>query len=144
LELTIKDLIMKLSTRGEYSTRLMMELAINYGKGPTLLKDISKAQDISLKYLGQLIISLKIVGLLKSTRGSHGGYLLSRHPKEIKLLEILEASEGSLYLAECIENPDVCYRSKNCTARLIWEKASQAFMEVFSSITLKDMIDRNI
>ena len=133
---------MKLSTRGEYSSRLMMELAIKYGKGPMLLKDISKAQDISLKYLGQLIIPLKIVDLIKSTRGSHGGYYLSRPPDKIKLLEIIEATEGSLYIVECIKNPEICYRSENCVAREIWEEASEKFIEIFNSITLKDMIDR--
>ena len=133
---------MKLSTRGEYSSRLMMELAIKYGKGPMLLKDISKAQDISLKYLGQLIIPLKIVDLIKSTRGSHGGYYLSRPPDKIKLLEIIEATEGSLYIVECIKNPEICYRSENCVAREIWEEASEKFIEIFNSITLKDMVDR--
>lgn len=133
---------MKLTTRGEYSTRLMMELAINYGKGPVLLKDISKVQDISLKYLGQLIIPLKIAGLIKSTRGSHGGYYLSKSPDNIRLIEILEATEGHLYIAECIKSPDICYRSRGCVAREIWEEASEAFLKVFKSITLKDMVDR--
>ena len=122
----------------------MMELAINYGKGPIRLKDISRSQDISLKYLGQLIIPLKIGKLIKSTRGSQGGYFLSKLPEEIRLIEILEASEGSLYIAECIKNPDICYRSKNCVVRFIWEKASKAFMEVFSSINLREMVDRKL
>lgn len=121
-----------------------MELAANYGKGPMLLKDISKNQDISFKYLGQLVIALKIAGLLKSACGRHGGYFLSRSPDKIRLIEILKASEGSLYLAECIESPDICHRSKDCVARLIWEKASRAFMDVLSSITLNDMIEANI
>ena len=135
---------MKLSTRGEYSTRLMMELALEYGKGPVLLKNISKAQDISLKYLGQLIIPLKIAGLIKSTRGAHGGYYLSRSPDMIKLLEILEATEGSLYITDCIKSPEICHRSKNCVARKIWEEASEKFIEIFNSITLKDTIDRQV
>jgi len=135
---------MKLSARGEYSTRLMMELATNYNKGPMLLKDISKVQDISLKYLGQLIIPLKVAGLIRSIRGSHGGYYLSRPPQDIKLIDILEATEGSLYIVECIKNPDICYRSKNCIAREIWKEASEAFLNVFKSITLKDMVDREL
>ncbi|MES0342363.1 MAG: Rrf2 family transcriptional regulator [Candidatus Humimicrobiaceae bacterium] len=133
---------MKLSTRGEYSTRFMMELAIKYGKGPMLLKNISKAQEISLKYLGQLVIPLKIAGLIKSTRGAHGGYYLSRSPDKIKLLEILEATEGSLYIVDCIKSPEICHRSKKCVARKIWEEASEEFIKVFSSISLKDTIDR--
>ena len=77
---------MKLSTRGRYSTRLMLELGLRFGKGPVLLKDISERQEISLKYLGQLIIPLKIAGLIKSTRGSHGGYFLARSPEDIRLV----------------------------------------------------------
>jgi Rrf2 family protein len=118
----------------------MLELAHRYNNGPVLLKDISSSQDISLKYLGQLIIPLKVAGLIKSTRGSHGGYFLARQPEKIKLSEILTAVEGALDIAECIKSPDICYRSKNCAARKIWEKASRQFYDVFESITLKDML----
>jgi Rrf2 family protein len=134
---------MKLSTRGRYSTRLMLELSFKYNTGPVLLKDISSSQDISLKYLGQLIIPLKVAGLIKSTRGSHGGYFLARPPEKIKLSEILTAVEGTLDIAECIKSPEICYRSKNCSARKIWEKASRQFYNVFESITLKDMLGKH-
>ena len=117
--------MMKLSSRGEYGTRLMIELAENYNTGPVLLKDISYSQDISLKYLGQITILLKTAGLIKSARGPLGGYFLSRPPESIKLISILEATEGLLYLAECVENPESCHRSKDCTVRLVWEKASR-------------------
>jgi Rrf2 family protein len=130
---------MRLSTRGRYSTRLMLELSLRYNTGPVLLKDISSSQDISLKYLGQLIIPLKVAGLIKSTRGSHGGYFLARPPEKIRLIEILTAVEGTLDITECIKSPEICYRSKDCVARKIWEKASKKFYDVFQSITLKDM-----
>ncbi|TET49316.1 MAG: Rrf2 family transcriptional regulator [Actinomycetota bacterium] len=133
---------MKLSTRGRYSTRLMMELALRFGKGPILLKDISKSQDISLKYLGQLIIPLKIAGLIKSTRGSHGGYFLSRSPDKISLSEVVTAVEGPIAFSECVDSPDICYRSKTCVAREVWEKASRQFNETLDSITLADMLKR--
>ncbi len=133
---------MKLSTRGRYSTRLMMELALRFGKGPVLLKDISKSQDISLKYLGQLIIPLKIAGLIKSTRGSHGGYFLSRSPDKIKLSEVVGAVEGPVAFSECVDSPDICYRSKTCIAREVWEKATRQFNETLSSITLADMLKK--
>ncbi|MCJ7665158.1 MAG: Rrf2 family transcriptional regulator, partial [Actinobacteria bacterium] len=119
---------MKLSTRGRYGTRLMLELAQQFGKGPVLLKDISESQDISLKYLGQLIIPLKIAGLIKSTRGSHGGYFLSRSPDMIKLYEVVGAVEGPIAFTECVESPDICYRSKTCAAREVWEKATRQFI----------------
>ena len=131
---------MKLSTRGRYSTRLMLELALRFNNGPVLLKDISAAQEISLKYLGQLIIPLKIAKLIKSTRGSHGGYFLSRSPDNIILGDILTAVEGPLNLSECIEYPDICARSGKCVARDIWKKASFQFHETVNSITLGDMV----
>lgn len=133
---------MKLSTRGRYGTRLMLELAQQFGKGPVLLKDISESQDISLKYLGQLIIPLKIAGLIKSTRGSHGGYFLSRSPDMIKLYEVVGAVEGPIAFTECVESPDICYRSKTCAAREVWEKATRQFIETLSSITLADMLKK--
>ena len=133
---------MKLSTRGRYSTRLMMELAIHFGEGPVLLKDISKVQDISLKYLGQLIIPLKIAGLIKSTRGSHGGYFLSRSPEKIKLSEVITAVEGPIAFSECVDSPDICYRSKACAAREVWEKATRQFNKTLGSITLAEMLKR--
>jgi len=133
---------MKMSTRGRYSTRLMLELAMHFGQGPVLLKDISKSQDISLKYLGQLIIPLKIAGLIKSTRGSHGGYFLSRSPDKISLSEVVTAVEGPIAFSECVDSPDICYRSKTCVAREVWEKASRQFNETLDSITLADMLKR--
>jgi Rrf2 family protein len=134
---------MKFSTRGEYSARLMLELAQNYRKGPMLLKEISKVQDISLKYLGQLMIPLRVAGLVKSIRGPKGGYFISRSPDKITLAEILEATEGSLYIVECIKSPDICHRSQDCVAREIWMEASEAFLKVFKSITLEDMVNRD-
>ncbi len=133
---------MKLSTRGRYSTRLMMELAMHFGEGPVLLKDISKAQDISLKYLGQLIIPLKIAGLIKSTRGSHGGYFLSRLPEKINLSEVIKAVEGPIAFSECVDSPDICYRSKTCAARDVWGEATRQFNDTLGSITLAEMLKR--
>ncbi|MES0341447.1 MAG: Rrf2 family transcriptional regulator [Candidatus Humimicrobiaceae bacterium] len=133
---------MKLSTRGRYSTRLMMELAHHFGEGPVLLKDISRVQDISLKYLGQLIIPLKIAGLIKSTRGSHGGYFLSRPPEKINLSEVVNAVEGPIAFSECVDSPDICYRSKTCAAREVWEKATKQFNKTLGDITLAEMLDR--
>ena len=134
---------MKLSTRGRYSTRLMLELGLHFGQGPVLLKDISKKQKISLKYLGQLIIPLKIAGLIKSTRGSHGGYFLAKPPEDIKLSQILRAVEGNLAFTECVDSPDICYRSGNCVAHDIWEDASKQFNDMLNSISLADMLKKH-
>ncbi|MGM0366465.1 MAG: RrF2 family transcriptional regulator [Actinomycetota bacterium] len=133
---------MKISTRGRYSTRLLLELALNYGKGPTLLKEISKAQDISQKYLNQLIMPLKVAGLVLSTRGAHGGYLLAKQPEDIKLSDIIIAVEGPVNLVECVNNPGICPRYEDCVSREAWEEVSVKCLEVLQSYTLKDLVDR--
>jgi Rrf2 family protein len=132
---------MKLSTRGRYSTRFMIELALYYNKGPILLKEICKSQQISLKYLSQLVIPLKIAGLIKTSRGAHGGYFLARPPEEIKLSEIITAVEGSLNPVECIDNPEICERSDNCVTKVIWAEVGKKCLETLSSYTLKKMIE---
>ncbi len=134
---------MKLSTRGRYATRLMLELALNYKKGPLLLKEISKSQEISLKYLQQLIIPLKVAGLIKSSRGSHGGYFLSSNPENIRLSRIIVAVEGPLVLAECIENPDICKRSTDCVTKDIWTEISKSIFDEFDKYTLNDLVKRS-
>jgi Rrf2 family protein len=128
---------MKLSTRARYGTRMMLELALRYGQGPILLKDICKSQEVSLKYLSQLIIPLKIAGLVNSSRGFHGGYFLSRSPDRIRLSEIINALEGSTNITECIANPEICTRSGGCTTRDIWGEISRKYFETLDSYTLE-------
>jgi len=135
---------MKISTRGRYSTRMMLELGLKYGKGPTLLKEIAKSQEISMKYLSQLILPLKVAGLIMGTRGAHGGYLLTKPPEDIKLSEIVTSVEGSLNPVECIDNPDICPRSGFCATYEIWEEMGRRNMEILESRTLKDLIDRHL
>ena len=131
---------MKLSTRGRYGVRLMLDLALHYGEGPVLLKDIAGRQGISEKYLWQLINPLKTVGLIGSTRGAHGGYVLGRPPEEISLKEIVRVLEGSLCLVDCVENPAVCKRSQTCTSRDIWSEASNQISQILESMTLDKMV----
>ncbi|MDD3776113.1 MAG: Rrf2 family transcriptional regulator [Actinomycetota bacterium] len=133
---------MKISTRGRYSTRLMLELASKYSQGPIFLKDVSQAQDISLKYLSQLIIPLKIAGLVKSTRGAHGGYTLSRSPEKITLREIVEAVEGPIAMVECINDPHICSRYRHCVSKDIWAEITQDIYQKLDAVTLQDCLER--
>ena len=133
---------MKLSTRGRYASRMMLELALQYGKGPILLRDISNSQEISLKYLSQLLIPLKVGNLIWSARGAHGGYFLAREPKDIKLSEVITAVEGSLSPVECVDNPDICPRHINCVTQEIWGEVGNKCFEILESYTLQDMVDR--
>jgi Rrf2 family cysteine metabolism transcriptional repressor len=133
---------MKLSTRGRYSVRIMLDLAIHHDEGPVFLKDIAKRQLISEKYLWQLINPLKAMGLIKSVRGANGGYNLARPAFEITLKDIIQAGEGSLSLVHCVDNALECERAELCVYRDVWVEATQKILDTFESLTLQDMVDR--
>ena len=133
---------MKLSTRTRYGIRALVELAENYGNGPMQLKLISKDQDISVKYLEQIISLLKSSGFVKSSRGANGGYFLARPPENIKLSECFNCLEGPVSTVECVDNQTYCNKIKSCVARDLWADIEKAIMTVLDSITLKDMVER--
>lgn len=132
---------MKLSTRSRYGIRMMLELAQNYSKGLVFLKDISKNQDISEKYLGQIIIPLRSAKLVSSSRGAHGGYSLAKKPAAISLFDIVSVLEGSISVVECVADPSVCDRVKKCPTRAIWEKLDKQIHDYLRGITLEDIIN---
>lgn len=133
---------MKISTRGRYATRAMMELAIRQDSLPVKLKDISEAQRISLKYLENLFRVLKNAKLVVSVVGKNGGYLLAKQPGEIKVLDIIEVMEGDLAPVECVGNSKYCKYMDDCLTRVIWEKVDKAVKEVLSSTNLQDLVDQ--
>lgn len=133
---------MKLSTRGRYGVRLMLDLALHYGEGPILLKDIAERQGISEKYLWQLINPLKTTGLVNSQRGAHGGYVLGKAPEAISIKAILQVLEGSLCLVDCVDNPSLCERAPSCISRDIWGEASKNMQQTLEDTTLAAMVER--
>ncbi len=133
---------MRLSTRSRYGVRLMLALGISEKEGPIFLKDIARAEDISEKYLSQIIIPLKAKGLVNTFRGAHGGYVLGRPPSEIRLRDIIEPLEGDLGLVDCVSNRDVCGRSGECVTREVWEEMSAMLLRYLESMTLEDLIGR--
>jgi Rrf2 family protein len=114
----------------------------NGGQKATILKNVSNEEEISIRYLEQIIIPLKINKLVKSIRGAGGGYILARNPADIKLSEILHALEGSCCLVECVEDDDYCERTPGCTTHEVWEEATMMLRDYFESITLQDLLDR--
>ena len=134
---------MKLSTRGRYGLRLMLDLALHHGEGPVLLKDISRRQGISEKYLGNLIHPLKTMGLVNSYRGAHGGYMLAKAPAEVTLKDIMRILEGSMCLVACVDDPVSCERAPGCIAREIWSEATRNIARTFESMTLETMVKRH-
>lgn len=133
---------MKISTKGRYGLRVMLELGLNYGMEPLQVKEIAKRQELSPKYIEHLIASLKVAGLVKAVRGAYGGYILSKSPAQIKLIEVFEVLEGSVALVECVDDPDICSRQKFCVTRDIWAEMKGAIAKILASTTLDDMINR--
>lgn len=133
---------MKLSTRGRYGTRLMLELAKKYGKGPVNTTEISKSQGISVKYLEQIIIPLKKAKLISSVRGPKGGHKLAKSPDKIFLWQILKLLESHLTLVDCVSDDESCEYIESCLVRPVWGKAYHAMMNVFKETSLKDILDK--
>ncbi len=133
---------MKLSTRAQYGTRALLDLALHPGERPILLKDIARRQEISLAYLEHLMSPLIAEGMVRSTRGARGGVSLARPPQEIRLSEIIRLLEGSIALVECVNNPRLCGRSELCVTRDIWGELGKAMNGVLESMTLQDLVER--
>jgi len=131
---------MRLSTRGRYGTRLMLELAKNYGKGPLSMSEISGNQRIPIKYLEQLIIPLKKAKLVTSVRGPKGGHMLSRSPKKINLWDVLRLLEPKLSIVDCVGDGSICKNSRDCVIRPVWEEAFQAIRKIFKQKNLEDIL----
>ena len=129
---------MKLSTKGRYALRLMLDLATEGNGKPVSIKDIAGRQDISEKYLEQIINPLTKSGLVKSFRGAQGGYMLTNPPEATTVGEILRVLEGSLSPVDCVDHPN-CANSDHCVSLSIWKKMKVALDEVVDNITLADM-----
>ncbi len=119
--------------------RLMTRLAASWGRGATLMRDIARAEGISAKYLGQIVIPLRGAGLVSGQRGSGGGYVLARAPERITLREIVEVLEGDLSVVPCVEDPGACKRYETCAATTLWQQIAGDIRDRLSAWTLADM-----
>ena len=132
---------MKFSTRSRYGVRLMLDLARHYEKGPVQLGDISKTEEISEKYLGQIVIQLKSSGLINSVRGAQGGYLLARNPQSITVLDIVQCLEGEIKIIDCLEDKPNCVRNSKCASYEVWRVLNDNIIETLKKYTLIDLIE---
>jgi Rrf2 family protein len=134
----------KLGTKTRYGTRAMLELALHYhdGNRPVSAGEIAARQQLSPKYLEQLLVSLQSAGLVRSVRGTHGGHVLTRPPDQITLREIYGVFEGAEGFAECTTCPERCDRTDICVTQAIWDRMYAASMEVLESTTLGDLAQR--
>lgn len=133
---------MKISTKGRYALRLMLDLAGQENKEPVRLKDIAKRQDISVKYLEQIISVLQKAGYVKSIRGPQGGYHLMKPPREYSVGMILRLTEGDLVPVSCLEDEvNQCPRQDNCATLRLWTELDQAIKGVVDKYTLADLAE---
>ncbi len=136
---------MKISTKGRYALRLMLDLALNGGEQYMTVKSISERQQISGKYLEQIISVLSRAGFVKSIRGSQGGYRLARPAEEYTVGMILRLIEGSLVPVACMDDdPNLCPRSDKCATLEVWKRLDDAIRGVIDNVTLKDLADKQL
>ena len=134
---------MKISTRGRYALRTMVDLAQHGGEGLVTLKDVAARQDLSQKYLEQIVTQLSKAGLVKGTRGPQGGYKLARAPQDYTVAEILEQVEGSLAPVECLEaETNTCERCSSCATIDMWTGLYKVVTDYLGNITLADVVQR--
>lgn len=132
---------MKISTKGRYGIRIMLDVAKHSAGGPVKIADVSARQEISLKYVEQIMGMLSRGGLLRSLRGAQGGYTLVKSPSEYTAGEILRFTEGDIEPVECVSNPSLCPRAGGCAARSFWEGLNKKVYEYIDGVTLQDLID---
>ena len=139
---------MRLTTKSRYGTRLILDLAVNAQKRPVPLGDVSRRQNISLKYLEQLIRKLKLAGLVKSQRGPFGGHMLNKAPENITVGEIVRTLEETTAITDCSERDEklcgVCNKAGDCLSRWVWIEASNAMFSRLDEITIGSLLSSKI
>jgi len=131
---------MRISTKGHYGLRSMIDVALNQTRGPVTLNDIAKRQSLSVKYLWQVINPLKAEGFLTVTRGAKGGYVLARPPQDINMLEVLTTLEGPISILKCLTDPKACPRTDTCVTRSVWLDVNQAIEKSLANISLAKVL----
>lgn len=135
---------MRISTKGDYATRALQDLALNFERGPIAIEKIAARQGLPVRYLEQLLLTLKRAGFLLSKRGVNGGYSLAKPPAQITLGEILRAVDGPIETIYCLDKPprEECARESDCVLRDVWAEVSHAVSVIVDHTTLQDLCDR--
>ncbi len=133
---------MKVSTRGRYGLRIMVELAVQHGSGPVQVTTIAQNQELPGKYIHVLVGGLKAAGLVTAVRGPNGGLELAREPRTITPLDVVEALEGRISAADCTQEPGLCRRAADCVTRDVWCELAAAMEDALRRHTLADLADR--
>src|SRR5438552_15375154 len=133
---------MKLTMKGDYGLRAMLDMAAYYGQGPIESADIARRQYIPEQYLDQILMALRKEGLVKSMRGPKGGHMLANPPAHITMPQVMQALEGYVPPMECPPNPDLCKLSPGCPLRGVWQRTDERTEQRLSSTTIEDLAPR--
>lgn len=133
---------MKISTRARYGVRALIDIGLNGDKGPVLVKDIAKRQEISPLYLGHLITPMIAAGIIRSMRGARGGVWLAKPPAEINLSDVIQVLDGSTAPVDCVDKPETCNRSETCVIRDVWCELKEVITDLLEGTTLQHLVDR--
>jgi Rrf2 family cysteine metabolism transcriptional repressor len=136
---------MRLSTKGEYASRAMLELAFHYENKPLHIREISRAQSIPQRFLEHILLQLKRAGYLRSRKGPEGGYYLSKPPADITIAEVIRVMDGPLAPIDCVSVTahEVCPHEKSCSLKLLWKEVRDAVAEILERTTLEDLVERS-
>ena len=132
---------MKISTKGRYGLRILLDLAIHQSEKPRLIRDIAKSQQISEKYINRLVIALRKAGMIRSVRGVNGGFHIAMKPEDITLLDVIEVMEGPLSIVDCVKTPRRCAMHENCAPREIWCTLNEDIRNLMRRTTLADILE---
>lgn len=135
---------MKISTKGRYGLRAILDVALNQNKGPVTIRSISERQDLSERYLEQLLNTLRQNRLINSIRGFQGGYVLNREPENITVGDVIRALEGPISPVDCVSEDahDLCSRADKCVTQIVWEDLRKSMVKVLDSYTLADLMEK--
>ena len=134
---------MKISTRYRYALHALMEMAHRWGRGYAKRKQMAEKRNISDSYLENILVDLKAHGIVRSERGSNGGYALTRDPASISLLDVMNALEGSMAPVDCVENESACMKSADCVLRGVYRELKEAQEAVLGRISLQTLLERS-
>jgi len=135
---------MRISTKGRYALRAMIDLGLHIDQGPVLRRDIAERQEISSHYIGQLFVKLRKAGFIESVKGPGGGYVLAQDADKIRAGDIIRTVEGPIALVHCVgpKPENACHRTDGCVTYLLWKRLSKTIEEVLDSVTLENLCDQ--
>lgn len=134
---------MKITFRGDYALKSVLDLALHYNQGIVTIHELAQRADMPVKFLEQVLLDLKKGGFVESKRGTNGGYFLSRHPKDIKLGEVIRFAEGPIGPIACVDQDySGCASMYNCVFRKVYKEVAEATSDIIDNITFQDLVNR--